>query len=96
MPGCRLLDSIAELNTGAVCAGGTAIIDDVLATGQKSGYSFVYGAVATNGINTGYTIVATPQSVGSTGQRGFYSDESGVIRYTLDGSAPSNASSSLE
>ena len=88
--------SIAELNSGAICAGGTAIIDDVLSTGQKSGYSFVYTAVATNGINTGYTIAATPNSVGTTGQRGFYSDESGVIRYTLDGSAPTNASSSLE
>jgi type IV pilus assembly protein PilA len=29
--------SIAELNTGAVCAGGTGIIDNVLATGTKSG-----------------------------------------------------------
>ncbi len=88
--------SIVELNTGAVCAGGTGIIDDVLATGIKSGYTFAYVAVATNGINTNYTTSATPLNTGVTGQRGFFSDESGVIRYTLDGSAPTAASSSLQ
>jgi type IV pilus assembly protein PilA len=88
--------SIAELNSGAVCAGGTEIIDSALSSGQKSGYSFVYTATALNGLNTNYTIVATPNQVGTTGQRGFYSDETGVIRYSPDGSAPTNASPALE
>jgi Chitobiase/beta-hexosaminidase C-terminal domain len=34
--------------------------------------------------------------VGVTGQRGFFSDQTGVIRYTLDGSAPTVASSALQ
>ncbi len=89
--------SIAELNTGAVCAGGTGIIDNVLSTGNKSGYTFAYAA-ATNGapVNTTYTTTAVPQKIGVTGQRGFFSDQTGVIRYTLDGSAPTNAASALQ
>jgi type IV pilus assembly protein PilA len=88
--------TLVELNTGAVCAGGTGIIDNVLATGVKSGYTFAYAPLATAGINTTYTTTAVPQSVGTTGQRGFYSDQTGVIRYTLDGTAPTNASSALQ
>src|SRR5271170_7846136 len=41
--------SIVEMNTGAVCAGGTGIIDNVLATGIKSGYTFNYTVAATSG-----------------------------------------------
>ena len=89
--------TIDELNTGAICPSGTGIIDNLLATGNKSGYSFTYAA-ATNGapVNTAYTITAVPQKVGVTGQRGFFSDQTGVIRYTLDGSAPTNAASALQ
>jgi hypothetical protein len=33
---------LAELNSGAACAGGKGIIDPVLAGGKKSGYMFAY------------------------------------------------------
>jgi type IV pilus assembly protein PilA len=95
-PGVGFSATLAELNTGALCAGGTGIIDNVLATGVKSGYTFTYTPVAANGLNTTYTTVAVPQTVGTTGQRGFFSDQTGVIRYTLDGSAPTAASSALQ
>ena len=95
-PGIGFSATLVELNTGAVCAGGTGIIDNVLSTGVKSGYTFTYTPVATNGLNTTYTTVAVPQTVGTTGQRGFYSDQTGVIRYTLDGTAPTNAASALQ
>jgi type IV pilus assembly protein PilA len=88
--------SIAELNTGAVCAGGTGIIDNVLATGTKSGYTFTYTPVTANGLNTTYTSVAVPLTVGTTGQRGFFSNQTGVIRYSLSGAAPTVASSALQ
>lgn len=88
--------SIAELNTGAACVGGAGIIDDVLATGVKSGYTFAYAPTATGAINTNYATSAVPLNVGVTGQRGFFSDETGVIRYTLDGSSPTIASSSIQ
>jgi type IV pilus assembly protein PilA len=89
--------SLAELNTGAACAGGKGIIDPVLSLGKKSGYVFTYATVAGgDGLNDSYTQTGVPATIGTTGQRGFYSDQTGVIRYTLNGSAPTNASLALQ
>ncbi|GAC1618239.1 MAG: hypothetical protein NVS9B13_05900 [Candidatus Acidiferrum sp.] len=88
--------TLVELNTGALCAGGKGIIDNVLGGGAKSGYTFAYAPVANAGINTNYTTTGVPQAIGTTGQRGFFSDETGVIRYTLNGAAPTNASPALQ
>jgi hypothetical protein len=41
-------------------------------------------------------VTAVPMGIGSTGNRGFYSDQSGVIRYSLDGTVPTTASSPLQ
>ena len=60
------------------------LVDNLLgsATPVKSGYSFTYSAgTAQNGIVSTYTIVANPSNT-STGQRHFYTDQSGVIRAT--------------
>ncbi|SRR5713226_9360327 len=68
------------------------MVDEVLASGIRNGYNFVYVAIATGGGNPGlYTVNANPVSPGQTGQRYFYVDQSNVIRYALGGSA--NASS---
>ena len=89
--------SLLELNTGAACAGGKGIIDPILSAGKKSGYVFTYKAiVGGDALNDSYTQTGVPATVGTTGQRGFYSDQTGVIRYTLDGSAGSNASPALQ
>jgi prepilin-type N-terminal cleavage/methylation domain-containing protein len=90
--------TLIELNTGALCAAGTNIIDNVLATGNKSGYTFNYQPLAdASGLFTTYTLTALPQTVGTTGQRGFFSDQTAVIRYSLNGStAPTAASSALQ
>ncbi len=78
--------TLVELNTGAVCAGGKGIIDPILGGGAKSGYTFGYApAVGGDNLNDTYTTVATPATVGTTGQRGFFSDQTGVIRYNLSG-----------
>ncbi len=75
-------------------AGGSATattadqIDSVLASGTKSGYVFTYAAVAgAGGLNQTYTIVADPSTRGTTGQRGFFTDQSGVIRANPTGTA---------
>ncbi len=96
-PNVGYSSTLTELNTGATCKAGLNIIDSVLSTGAKSGYTFQYTGTpdATTLINT-YTITALPGVVGTTGQRGFFSDQTGVIRYTLDGTAPTNASSALQ
>ena len=62
------------------------IIDDVLAGGQKAGYSFaLQGCTGTPKYT--YTSTAVPVQVGGTGQRSFCSDASGVLRYAPDGVA---------
>jgi len=60
------------------------LIDTVLGSGTKDGYLFVSsgGALA-------FTINAAPLSPGSTGTRYFFSDESGVIRYSTSAVATS-------
>ncbi len=91
--------------TAALCAPGVAAtttsgcyIDSLLSVvAQKSGYKFGAGGEATGSLtNNIYTVTAVPLGVGSTGNRGFFSDQSGVIRYTLDGSVPTGASSPLQ
>ena len=91
--------TLTELNTGAICASGKDIIDAVLGGADpslKSGYKFIYTPIAAAGANTRYTIVAVPIAIGISGNRGFYSDQTGVIRYSLDGTAPTATSSALQ
>jgi type II secretory pathway pseudopilin PulG len=68
---------------------GAMLIDDVLATGSKTGYHFTYEKVASTDGSTagGYIIVATPLVPSSTGVRSFFSDETGVIRFSRAGPA---------
>ena len=83
--------------TGASSAA-ACLIDSLLAGGNKSGYTFTAtgSVLGTGTVNNAYNVTAVPQGIGTTGQRGFYSDQSGVIRYTLDGSTPTTASSPLQ
>jgi type IV pilus assembly protein PilA len=73
----------------------TCLLDQVLAVGTKSGYTFV---LANDGATTsvGYTVTAIPVSVGNSGQRSFFSDQSGVIRYNTAGTAPTVADLPLQ
>jgi type IV pilus assembly protein PilA len=98
-------NALSELGGAAPClvaTGGSAcLIDNTLALASaaatgKSGYYFTYvaGAAAGGTINN-YTNVALPVTAGTTGQRGFFSDESGVIRYAVSG-APTAASSPIQ
>jgi type IV pilus assembly protein PilA len=65
------------------------LIDSVLATGTKSGYTFAYTAVTSdaNGNILSSTITGAPLTLGTTGQRGFFTDQSGVIRGDPTGTA---------
>ena len=85
------------------------LIDNVLGQdpANKSGYTFAYTKGAAdpgdNGANgtpvcnsvTTYGVTAIPQTVGGTGNRSFYTDQTGVIRYDPTGAAPSGASAPL-
>jgi type IV pilus assembly protein PilA len=59
----------------------------------KSGYSIAYTAGSGTPVTT-YSIVSTPVS-SSTGQRKFFTDQSGVIRQTTDGTTPSASSTPI-
>jgi type IV pilus assembly protein PilA len=85
------LGGTAPCTTAAVTA--ACLIDNTLATATsatsaKSGYYFTYtaGAAAGGTVNT-YTNTALPVTAGTTGQRGFFTDQTGVIRYAISGSA---------
>ena len=81
--------SLAVLGTsGGVSSTGAQLIDNVLAAGAKSGYTFPYAAGSpTNGVIPTYTVNANPQVAGQTGQRFFFTDQSGVIRFNLTAAA---------
>lgn len=65
------------------------LLDSVLSSGTKAGYTFTYTAGSPDGSGTidTYTITAVPEEIGSTGQRGFFTDQSLVIRVNASGLA---------
>ena len=71
---------------------GAGIIDSLLASGVKSGYTFTYisGAPSGGQVRT-YTLTANPTLPNQTGQRYFFTDQSGVIRQNLGGVATSSS-----
>jgi type IV pilus assembly protein PilA len=71
------------------------LIDAVLSSGTKSGYTFQWtGDGATPSV--GYSVTAIPVSVGTSGQRAFFSDQSGVIRYNAAGAGATVADPPLQ
>jgi len=69
-------------------------VDSMLAKDPaiKSGYTFTWTAVtSSSGPIVGYTLVATPVTKGSTGQRGFFTDATGVIRSDPSGTATASS-----
>jgi type IV pilus assembly protein PilA len=96
-------DLVSLAGTPPATCQGADLIDSLLATGRKSGYSFTYVAgavlpVGAAGCTPGsvtFTVQATPMVAGSSGQRSFCIDESGIVRFDQSGaiiSAPCSAS----
>jgi len=77
--------------TDATAAG---LIDSVLASGVKSGYTFAYapGLVDGAGRAQGFILNGAPTQVGTTGSAYYFSDQTYVIRGTTSG--PATASDS--
>ncbi len=65
------------------------LIDDILASGTRSGYIFTYNVLSTdsNGNVLDYSINVDPVNVGVTGERHFYTDQTAVIRQNQMGPA---------
>jgi type II secretory pathway pseudopilin PulG len=64
------------------------LIDSVLVTGSKTGYTFTYTATTPF---LQYTLTGAPTTAGVSGQRSFFTDQSGVIR--ADAAAAATVSS---
>jgi hypothetical protein len=64
------------------------LIDNVLQSGTKSGYVFSLTGSALVPATT-YTSTGDPQVAGTSGQRHFYSDATGVIRANQTNAATS-------
>jgi type IV pilus assembly protein PilA len=87
------LSSLGGPAGGSATSSSAELIDAVLAGGSKSGYSLAYttGATDSNGNILSYTLTATPTDVGITGQRRFFTDQTGVIRANTTGTANVNS-----
>jgi len=87
-------DTLAKL--GPVPSGGSAgsatagLIDDVLASGSKSGYTFT----AASGTADTFSYTVAPTTPGTSGNKYLFTDQSGVIRFVV-GSAATAASPAL-
>ena len=68
------------------------LIDSVLATGSRSGYTFTYMAGPRN---LSYSITADPTTPNVTGLRTFYTDQSGVIRADATGATATTSSTPI-
>jgi type IV pilus assembly protein PilA len=87
--------NLASLGGAAPCAVATTaaacLVDNVLAGASvapgKTGYVFTYVPSAGGGIVTTYTVSGLPTTPGSSGQRGFFTDQTGVLRYAITGAA---------
>jgi prepilin-type N-terminal cleavage/methylation domain-containing protein len=71
------------------------LIDDSLAQGTKSGYSIAWTG---DGVtpSVAYTLTGTPLVVGSSGQRMFCTDQTGLVRYDPSGAGCTNASAAVQ
>ena len=86
------LASLAPPAGGGTASSSAAdLVDSVLASGTKSGYGFTFTG-GTGLPSNGYSIVGDPVNRGTSGQRGFYTDQSGVIRYASGANAASSDS----
>jgi hypothetical protein len=85
-PNIGFANTLAALGGATPCTASVAtacLIDQVLAAApnQKSGYGFVLGGFSGSLPEVTYTIAGDPIARGQTGQRSFFSDGSGVIRF---------------
>jgi type IV pilus assembly protein PilA len=75
------LNALGGPVAGAPTVTNAQLIDDVLSTGNRSGYIFTYVplSIDTNGAYQDYGLNADPQAVGLSGDNHYFTDEPSVI-----------------
>jgi prepilin-type N-terminal cleavage/methylation domain-containing protein len=90
--------TLAALGGAAPCVAASTnacLLDEVLSAGTKAGYGYVYtGDGLTPSVT--YSIVATPVTLGMSGQRQFCSDQTSVIRFEPSGAGCTPASNPVQ
>lgn len=83
------LRDLGPATDGTENANGANLLDGDLAGGTRHGYAFSYEASSTrtDDVLDTFHVNADPITEGTTGERHFYVDETGVIRYQEDGPA---------
>jgi type IV pilus assembly protein PilA len=76
-------------DNGPITATSAGLIDSILASGNKSGYSFTYVSLNVDaaGHFQSYTLNANPMNPGYSGRKYFYTDQTAVIHVNLLGPA---------
>ncbi len=89
------LSDMGGANPCTAASTSACLLDNSLALGTKSGYGLIWtGDGATPSV--AYTISATPLVIGSSGQRMFCADQTGVIRYDPSGAGCTAASAAVQ
>jgi type IV pilus assembly protein PilA len=83
---CNLPDLAPPSGGGSATSTAAGLIDSTLAAGTKSGYAFALTGCTGTPVAT-YQSTADPVTAGTTGQRSFCSDNSGVIKQDAGGSS---------
>lgn len=87
-------DGMSDYGTMAQLAdpngpGASPFVDEVLGTGTKSGYSFaIEVTLGAAGVAPDFVCTAVPLRPGWSGQKSYFVDSTGVIRFNADGSVP--------
>jgi len=71
----------------APTATSSCLIDSALASGTKSGYTFLYTPVSAGAVVASYGVNADPITPGVSGQRHFFTDQTNLIRANPTASA---------
>jgi type IV pilus assembly protein PilA len=90
-----LLTNLGGANPCSASSTQSCLIDDLLAQGTKSGYSFVWTGDG-NVPSVTFLVTGTPQSLGASGQNMYCSDQTGVIHYDPTGSGCTITSLALQ
>lgn len=96
---CSLAALGGDPNAGPPSPTAAQMLQQDLASGSKSGYTFTIGnctKVTVNGTDryTGYQLTAVPEAVGKSGDRGYCSDQYGTIK--LDPAGGTNCTQTLQ
>lgn len=87
---CSVASLGGKTGSGSPSPEAAQLINEDLASGTKSGYTFAITCGAKNTINNqdqynSYTITAVPNSIGHSGNRGFCTDENAQIHFDPKG-----------